>query len=116
MELIDQKPLEELKAMDEGQGIFLKDILKLFISESEKILTEISTHTNSGDYELMSNSAHKLKGSSMSVGAAGLGEICGRFEKKPDFKNDDDKKNMLEDLNNIFTETRSEFNKIISGS
>ncbi|CAN5435626.1 hypothetical protein BH10BAC5_BH10BAC5_23730 [soil metagenome] len=113
MDLINQSSIEDLRAMDDGQGIFLKDILGLYLYESVNILEDIIANSDSENYDAMSKSAHKLKGSSLSVGATGLAEICAVFEKKPDF-NVTDKEQLKVNLRDLYNATKEEFNKIIS--
>lgn len=112
MSLINESALKDLREMDDGQGIFLKDILTLYLSESKKILKDISEQSAADNFEMLSKNAHKLKGSSLSVGAAKLAEICHELEKNPD---QGEKKNeTIINLNNVYAGTETEFNKIIS--
>lgn len=116
MDLINETSLESLRAMDEGAGIFLRDILALYLNESENILNEIVNEATSGSIEKMNKAAHKLKGSSLSVGAIGFAEQCSLFEKTSSFQSDEEKNEMISKLKDLYSNTKKEFDKIISSN
>lgn len=113
MELINNNTLDELRMMDE-EGGFLKEIINLFITDSVNTLNDIKNHAESGDISSMNKSAHKLKGSSLSIGAQALGEYCFTLEKTASFENDEQKEQSVAELQNLYDQSVVELQKIIA--
>lgn len=113
MELINNNALDELRMMDE-EGEFLKEIINLFITDSVNTLDDIKNHAASGDIAAMNKSAHKLKGSSLSIGAQALGEFCFKLEKTPSFADDNEKDSSMAELQKLYEDSVEELRKIIS--
>lgn len=113
MELINHNALDELKMMDEDGG-FLKEIILLFISDSINTLNDMKAHAASGDMNALNKSAHKLKGSSLSIGAQALGDHCFKLEKMSAFDSDDQKKQEMDELQKLYDDSVVELQKIIA--
>jgi len=113
MELINHNALDELKMMDEDGG-FLKEIVNLFITDSVNTLNDIKAHAASGDMGALNKSAHKLKGSSLSIGAQALGEKCFALEKMPAFDSEEHKQKEMEEVQNLYDSSVEELKKIIA--
>ncbi len=113
MELINNNALDELRMMDE-EGDFLKEIVNLFITDSVNTLEDIKKHAASDDIGAMNKSAHKLKGSSLSIGAQALGEYCFKLEKMAAFTNDEEKEQSMKDLQSLYDQSVEELKKIIA--
>lgn len=113
MELINNNALDELRMMDE-EGGFLKEIVNLFITDSVNTLNDIKAHTASGDIPAMNKSAHKLKGSSLSIGAQALGDFCFKLEKMPGFASDAEKEQAMTELQSLYDQSVVELQKIIA--
>jgi HPt (histidine-containing phosphotransfer) domain-containing protein len=113
MELINNNALDELRMMDE-EGGFLKEIVNLFITDSVNTLNDIKNHAASGDIVAMNKSAHKLKGSSLSIGAQALGEFCFTLEKMSAFESDAEKEKAMSELQNLYDRSVEELKKIIA--
>jgi len=112
MELINNNALDELRMMDE-EGGFLKEIINLFITDSVNTLDDIKKHAASGDIGAMSKSAHKLKGSSLSIGAQALGDLCFKLEKTTAFESESQKEQYMIDLQKLYDDSVVELKKII---
>lgn len=113
MELINNNALDELRMMDE-EGEFLKEIVNLFITDSVNTLDDIKKHCSDGDITAMNKSAHKLKGSSLSIGAQALGEYCFKLEKTPGFDSDAQKEEAMNELQSLYERSVEELKKIIA--
>jgi len=113
MELINNNALDELRMMDE-EGGFLKEIVNLFITDSVNTLDDIKNHAASGDIGAMSKSAHKLKGSSLSIGAQALDEYCFKLEKTTAFASDEEKDKSMVELQSLYDQSVEELKKIIA--
>lgn len=112
MDLINNNALDELRMMDE-EGGFLKEIVNLFITDSVNTLDDIKNHAAAGDIGAMNKSAHKLKGSSLSIGAQALGEFCFTLEKMPAFESDAAKDQAMVDLQSLYDQSVEALKKII---
>ncbi len=81
--LMDQIAINRLmdisKQTDPG---FLLQVLDMFIAQAPQSITEIETSLEQGNYTKMWQAAHKLKGTSLNIGAKRLGNICRAIENK----------------------------------
>ncbi len=112
MELINNNALDELRSMDE-EGEFLKEIVNLFITDSVNTLDDIKKHMSAGDFGAVNKSAHKLKGSSLSIGAQALGDYCFKLEKSPGLDNDEQKEQAMTELQSLYDQSVEALKKII---
>ena len=69
-----------LRTMCGDDPEFEREIVAEFMGLAEQMLAEISDAIRSGDAKRLFEAAHSLKGSSRSLGAAPLGELCERLE------------------------------------
>ena len=61
---------------------FLTQVMNLFLSQAPQSILEIIESYRSENYAAMWQSAHKLKGTCINMGAKRLGEICRQIEIK----------------------------------
>jgi HPt (histidine-containing phosphotransfer) domain-containing protein len=69
--------LAELAECDPGM---ISDLFTLFLEDSAGRLQILSVACNAGDHRIVHAQAHSLKGSSLQIGAAGLGSLCAALE------------------------------------
>ena len=69
--------LLELAECDPGM---ISDLFSLFIKDSATRLQLLSCACGGGDFRIVREQAHSLKGSSLQIGAAGLGSLCAALE------------------------------------
>jgi PAS domain S-box-containing protein len=75
--LLDETILADLDAL--GDGI-LSELVPLYLSDSAACIAELAAAVGRGDAPAVAASAHRLKGASRSVGAAGVGAIAEELE------------------------------------
>jgi CheY-like chemotaxis protein len=81
--LIDQDAIKRL--MDIGRQTdpgFLQQVLDMFSAQAPQIIQGIQSSFESGKNEALWQHAHKLKGTSLNIGARRLGELCRSIEKQ----------------------------------
>jgi HPt (histidine-containing phosphotransfer) domain-containing protein len=81
--LLDQTAIQRL--MDIGKSTdpgFLQQVLEMFMRQAPADIEIIRNALDSGDFSSMWKAAHKLKGTSLNIGALRLSEICRDIEKK----------------------------------
>jgi CheY-like chemotaxis protein len=73
-----QRLMEIARQSDPG---FVQQVMDLFMKQAPVSIREIVTGASSGDLDLVWKAAHKLKGTSLQMGAARLGSICKALEE-----------------------------------
>lgn len=76
MESIDKNRIGVLKSLGEGDPSFFRELVERFLSDAKQEIEAIEEALVSSDHLIVSQLAHKLKGSSYNMGAARLGRIC----------------------------------------
>ncbi|MBA3326728.1 MAG: response regulator [Solirubrobacterales bacterium] len=74
--LLDRSLLDELC---EGDAQMHQDLVTLFVDQSQASVTSIARAIEIRDAEALQQDAHRLKGSSASVGALRMAELCDRL-------------------------------------
>jgi HPt (histidine-containing phosphotransfer) domain-containing protein len=64
-----------------GDPLIMKDMVEFFISESEKLITDINSAIERGDCQNLCYTAHSLKSSSASFGAIQVSRLCKEIEE-----------------------------------
>ncbi len=81
--LLDATAVQRLlnigKQTDPG---FLQQVLEMFMKQAPENIKEIFDCLDRGDFTGMWKTAHKLKGTSLNIGAARMADICREIEKK----------------------------------
>ena len=79
--LIDPRMLDEIRALEQNgvPGLLSKAINK-YLEHSQKVISALETAVRNGDADAQYQAAHSLKGSSASMGALRLAELCGELE------------------------------------
>ena len=79
--LIDETILKELAALDEpGAPSVVRGLVADYLNETPAALGAIKQHLHNGDLEELRRRAHKLAGTSASLGAKAVAEVCYRIE------------------------------------
>ena len=81
--LVDKNRLEELRSMDDD-GSFIKEIVDLFVTDSQASIEELSSLIASDDLEQTKKTAHRLKGSALSIGANRFAALASDIEHDND--------------------------------
>ncbi|KAH9613453.1 hypothetical protein KSS87_007809, partial [Heliosperma pusillum] len=88
---LDDQFTQLQKLADESSPDFVDDIVTLFFQDSDKLIENLARALEQHvvDFNQVSNHAHQLKGSSSSVGANKVKNICAMFRGYCEEKNRD---------------------------
>ena len=116
----DEKPvlnravLEHLREISpENSGEFLREVVNMFLQQAPVIVNEIYQHCKDKRYQEMGHAAHKLKGSSVNLGAVALGDICREIEISGRDNKTLNCDELLVKLKSVFDQTALELRKSI---
>jgi CheY-like chemotaxis protein/HPt (histidine-containing phosphotransfer) domain-containing protein len=77
---IDGDQLDGLRALDDGDGLFLARLVESFLGSAEACLRGLGEAVESGDAAAVSRLAHRFKGEASTLGATDLAAVCGELE------------------------------------
>ena len=102
--------LREL-SVDEHEN-FINDFIDMYLEQSIALIDGIKRHAEAGDGGELRASAHKLRGSSLNIGAMQVAEVCGELDKKG--KRNDPAKlaRLLERLDAAYIAVQEELEKL----
>lgn len=111
--ILDMKVIAQLKKLggDDG-GKFFRQLKEMYIKLSPSLITSIRQSMESGNWEAAGNAAHKLKGSSLNVGATQAAALCRKIEEQCLEKNASGWKELIKQLENVFKKTAEEMEKL----
>ena len=73
--------LQELgRQLDDEQGVMIAEIARLYLSQATDLLDKMSAAVRDPDTSQLTELAHALKGSTLTVGGARLAVLCERIE------------------------------------
>jgi CheY-like chemotaxis protein/HPt (histidine-containing phosphotransfer) domain-containing protein len=82
-QLIDDEVIQELAGLDEpGSPSMLRALLGDYLGEIPATVGAIKQHLQDADPAALGRRAHKLAGTSASLGASGVAELCRRIEQQ----------------------------------
>ncbi|MEH2106701.1 PAS domain S-box protein [Nostoc sp.] len=73
---IDPKILQSLLNMVRGDRVVFAELIECYLTETPKLVQDISVAITTQDIQTIWKTAHKLKSSSASVGAIALAQLC----------------------------------------
>ncbi len=80
MSVIDAVAWAEFNDLFEGDGDAVKEIVEIFLEESEELRKQFMDAAESGDVDAAGRAAHSLKSTSNQLGAHGLAEVAADME------------------------------------
>ncbi|MDP2070683.1 ATP-binding protein [Methylotenera sp.] len=101
---LDLHTLKELEKIGAGDDLFMHRLLRNYLSDSGKQITKIETAVKQKQYGALQDYCHALKGNSLSVGATQLAATVDIFGKLNASTNSAQILEMLEFLNNDFSQ------------
>jgi CheY-like chemotaxis protein/HPt (histidine-containing phosphotransfer) domain-containing protein len=111
--LIDQGVVTELAGLDEpGSPSMLRGLIYQYLSETPATLGAIKNHLQQADIAQLARRAHKLAGTSASLGASGVADVCYRMEQHIASGDLQSMHALIDELEMSFARTRSEFQKL----
>jgi PAS domain S-box-containing protein len=106
--LIDESILKELAALDEpGAPSVVRGLIGDYLAETPAALSAIKQHLHTGDTTELGRRAHKLAGTSASLGAKAVAEVCYRIEHGVARGETAALPGLVEELEMRFTRTRT---------
>jgi CheY-like chemotaxis protein len=113
-DLINVNAIQRLKELNEKvDPDFFKVVINMFLQQSPHLIEEIKHYFDEGQYEKMGQSAHKLKGSSLNLGASNLAELCKQIEVKARNNELTDIDKMVDSLKSVYERTEIELKKLV---
>jgi len=112
-EYIDYETLNDV-CMLSNDRIFLAQLINGYLKDSVNLLNGMETAISYNNYNDFKEKAHALKGSSGSLGAKALHDLCS--EKYTDEINSNDYIALLKDIRMTFEKTKSELLKYLDAS
>jgi HPt (histidine-containing phosphotransfer) domain-containing protein len=112
-DIINRGVIQRLKELNEKvDPDFFKVVINMFLNQSPNLIDEIRHYMQSGQYDKMGQAAHKLKGSSMNLGAGTLAELCKKIEIKARSNELSDIDRLIESLQPVYEKTETELKKL----
>ncbi len=106
--LLDNSAIERIKKMADSDQTFIVKLLDLYFDQSESNINEIMNLISTEEFEKASASAHKLKGSSLNIGAKAIAELCLEIEKLVKTKNISLLNDISESLPPVFVSSKKQ--------
>jgi HPt (histidine-containing phosphotransfer) domain-containing protein len=79
--LLDLQVIQEIVGVTaDSEGTFMVQLLQTFVSDAHDALARMQHHAHAGDSAALAREAHRLKGSSGTVGATQLAGECRAIE------------------------------------
>ena len=79
--LLDQAALDNIRAIDDGDGSVIREVIEMFLAEAPGHLQGLDAALERSDGVAVGKVAHALKSASFNVGAARLGETARDLER-----------------------------------
>jgi len=79
-ETLNQKALEKLQLLAEGDAGFLEEMIDTFLEDAPKMLSDMQQAVESGAAGALRIAAHNLKANSADLGATTLSNLCRQLE------------------------------------
>ena len=102
-DLLDIEVLKELQKISVGDPLFLERLLRNYLSDSEKLISNIDYAVKERHYGDLQDYCHALKGNSLSIGAHSIANLTDAIEKTYASGNNEINMEMLANLNANFS-------------
>jgi PAS domain S-box-containing protein len=113
-DLLDNDAIVRLKEInDKVDPEFLEKVLGMFLEQAPQLLVEIKAHQQAGDWEQLGQKAHKLKGTSLNLGAKILADACKLLEIKGRSKDAANIGPLIDELTQIYLITETELKRTL---
>jgi two-component system sensor histidine kinase/response regulator len=107
-----EETLQDLKKLGSEIGpLFYPQLLQTFTNDTIKRLAGLKSAVASGGLEQLAREAHMLKGASLTIGAQGMADTCGKLEKLGTTQSVAGAAEQLEQLEYQFEEVKNEIAK-----
>lgn len=79
--MINKTAIEYLKGLDNGLGGVLAELIDVFFQHTPGLLSKLQAHVNEWQAKEVEQVAHRLKGSSLNLGAEEVAKHFGKLEE-----------------------------------
>jgi PAS domain S-box-containing protein len=111
--ILNVNTITRLREMTKGaDNSFFKKVLQMFIDQGDELLIEFEKAMSADDINKIGSLAHKLKGSSLNLGAEMLAETCRIIEVNARNNDFTGMRSLINKLSNEFEVTKTELLKI----
>jgi HPt (histidine-containing phosphotransfer) domain-containing protein len=90
----------------------LRGLIHEYLTETPATVGAMKQHFNESDVAELSRRAHKLAGTSASLGAKGVADVCNRIEQQVAAGDLQSMYALIDELEMRFMRTRAEFQKL----
>ncbi|MBN1634620.1 MAG: Hpt domain-containing protein [Ignavibacteria bacterium] len=113
--LLNRETIKSLKELGSVDGkLFLNEIMKLYICEADKLLTQMESQINKKNFDDLKISSHTLKGASANIGAVEVSALSSRIEELSKKTDDSNLQDLYNALNECYKLTKKELENLIS--
>jgi response regulator RpfG family c-di-GMP phosphodiesterase len=110
--MLNEKTINRLRQiMGESDPTFFDQVMRMFVSQGEEQVMQIRDAVAAGDIKQVGALAHKLKGSSLNVGANAMAETCRTMEIRTRENDSTGLDELARRLEKEFAATRREIEK-----
>jgi PAS domain S-box-containing protein len=109
--LLDDTVLRELAQL--GEPDMLRGLVRDFLAETPAAVSAIKDHLQQGRGQEVASRAHKLAGTSASLGASGVAQVCYRIERHALAGELDAIRPLVDELELRFARTRPALQKVV---
>jgi len=114
--LIDETIVRELASLGEpGAPSLLRGLVTDYLNETPAVVSAIKQHLQQADGQALAARAHRLAGTSASLGASGVAEVCRRIEQQVGEDRLEGVPALVDELEMRFARTRAAFHKVVEG-
>ena len=104
--LIDREAIKRIKSMSGDDLEFNNKLLEMYVEQSSINIKEINNFLKLEDFDMLRQSAHKLKGSSLNIGAKAVAMICQEIENCSGNETSSNLLSIVHSLDPLFVETK----------
>ncbi len=108
--VLDLQVLKGLETMSKDP-VFLDDLIAEYLAESRRLLGLLARDIERDTDDDIKEALHSLRGSALSIGATSMKLICKRFERLLPCGSREQKKDLLQELNQAFMKLASQLEK-----
>lgn len=110
--LLDKKVISHLRELNPSDKGFVGSVATMFIEQGKNLIAEMENKFKQNDFDAVWKLAHKLKGSSINVGALRMAEVCKTIENNGRINENGNLKSYVEELKSVFAVTKTEYEKL----
>ena len=103
--ILNQRAVEKLRLLAEGEAGFLEELIDTFLEDAPKMLFQMQQALESGAAGELRIAAHNLKANSADLGAMALSKLCRQLEERG-------KNNEPEGAGELLAKAKAQFEQV----